>query len=1052
MIVLLVIGGLATVAAAPMLFLWSRRRAGGTTTRTSRPGRGIFNRAGQRGRERRDERRMGYRYADDRLFVQGNGVFTTLILATAGDDLTTDDEAGEIALRPVGLYSDLVKIFDGKTVQCMESVRYRTATAQEWLRQLLANAWDPTDLYKALAAKVARHIEGSTPQRFWTLQVRLGDLPTAEETNPYAAISGELTGVAEENITPKLLAPWWEKADQVHRVAALHGAEPISRRDLIWSIRKPLHGHLPVPEVTQVRRRPWKGGFFELAAVLRGSNEGGGVIKLIQRNPESGEDAVSYTATLVVVDQPPRQVFNPRNPWAKRLAALSFPVEIIWRYSLIPGKSWKDNLKGFITNVDDEAEDRAAAGAGSDPAFDARLAQVEELRDNLAEDPPPGMVGRLRLSVSAPTLRALGKAIDDIKSAMGDVEVEVSEHAALLLLEEQLPGETLPVHMGSLSAGAAGGLALWLRHSDTYQPALGMLGAYSQVGDRVQMFRGRLLGWIGMVIGYIKSNGVVVHFDPFAQLARNGGAGVAILGASGGGKTSLALALFFWLSESGARIGVLDPKIDFRNFILYLCFGPQVLEEGFFDAADEGTVGTPGSPWQPVNRQLWDDTDIFDLARGVRGIRDPWRIKKNFVEAYNLALVIIDTLFANDELRRIAKRGLREMFNDYKAAAARGEEFRCGLGDLITYIDRERQELLADKDAAKTAGASTSDLRKDLDLVEEVCNRLENGETKPFLRILLGKGTDSAAVLHARGAVKRRTIYTLSGFRPPENPDPADWNDDERDAAAAMLVVLDERYAQLDGRMVRKPGTDTMMVPPSGTIIDEGSMVTGQRAGRGYIRKGLKQGRSLQHFLMLLDQRTKGLSQIEEEARTEDGEEVNQFPTLALFRQKKLGEAKLGLNVLRDAGDDLPTAQQNSMARKLIEPNLLPGECYFRDASSQVAPVVVDQLFWPLQRASQTNQSLVAVDWSYDVPTDPAGWEINPEALEAVRTAVAHHDADLDHDEYDDSNDYAEYVDDDQYADDEHDDEYDDDDQDADAEVDGYDDQRISEQLTGARS
>jgi hypothetical protein len=46
--------------------------------------------------------------------------------------------------------------------------------------------------------------------------------------------------------------------------------------------------------------------------VLRGDNLGGGVIALHSRNVETGEEETSYTATLVVQDQPLRQIFNPR--------------------------------------------------------------------------------------------------------------------------------------------------------------------------------------------------------------------------------------------------------------------------------------------------------------------------------------------------------------------------------------------------------------------------------------------------------------------------------------------------------------------------------------------------------------------------------------------------------------------------------------------------------------------------------------------------------------------------------------------------------------------
>lgn len=55
---------------------------------------------------------------------------------------------------------------------------------------------------------------------------------------------------------------------------------------------------------------PGPGGFFELAASIRGTNLGGGDVRLQQRHPDTGHDNTTYTATLVIADQPIRQVFT----------------------------------------------------------------------------------------------------------------------------------------------------------------------------------------------------------------------------------------------------------------------------------------------------------------------------------------------------------------------------------------------------------------------------------------------------------------------------------------------------------------------------------------------------------------------------------------------------------------------------------------------------------------------------------------------------------------------------------------------------------------------
>jgi hypothetical protein len=274
-------------------------------------------------------RRLGYRYADDQIFVHGTGVFTGMVIDTSTDEFATAGETGDTAMLPVGIYQALLGLFDGAEVRCHELVRYRPITTEGWLDQLLANAWHPTRMYQVLAGKVADHILHSTPQRMWALIVRLGDCPPATGNDPYAEVAAAVLGVAEERLTADDLAHWTAFAENLHDVVAPHGAEPLTRRDLLWLIRKPGHGHLPVPDEPVTRRRPWRGGFFELAASIRGRNTGGGFIQLLQRDPHTGQDQTSYSATLVVADAPPRQVFNARRAWSKKLARLAVPAEIL---------------------------------------------------------------------------------------------------------------------------------------------------------------------------------------------------------------------------------------------------------------------------------------------------------------------------------------------------------------------------------------------------------------------------------------------------------------------------------------------------------------------------------------------------------------------------------------------------------------------------------------------------------------------------------------------------------------------------------------------------
>ncbi len=195
------------------------------------------------GQQRRwDMRRLGYRYADDSIFVHGTGVFTGVVIDTSTDEFATAGETDDTAMLPVGIYQSMLGLFDGNEVLCHELVRYRPITTRGWFDQLLANAWQPTRMYRVLAGRVAEHILHSTPQRMWALIVRLGDCPPPTGLDPYAEAAAAVLGVAEERLTPGDLAHWTGFARNLHEVLAPHGAEPLTRRDLLWLIRKPGHG------------------------------------------------------------------------------------------------------------------------------------------------------------------------------------------------------------------------------------------------------------------------------------------------------------------------------------------------------------------------------------------------------------------------------------------------------------------------------------------------------------------------------------------------------------------------------------------------------------------------------------------------------------------------------------------------------------------------------------------------------------------------------------------------------------------------------------------
>ena len=327
----------------------------------------------------------------------------------------------------------------------------------------------------------------------------------------------------------------------------------------------------------------------------------------------------------------------------------------------------------------------------------------------------------------------------------------------------------------------------------------------------------------------------------------------------------------------------------------------------------------------------------------------------------------------------------------HKEATAAGRSFACGYGDALSYIRSEREELEADYQSARKTG-DTSTLRHARDEFDEVITRLENGERVPFLRLLLGKGTDPQST-HRREH-KRRVIYTMAGFTSPDHPEnPELWTDKDRNASAAMLSVLSRmRRDNLTGRMGTNPMTGEPGIPPTAAFVDEGNMVTADAAGRGYLTVNLRQGRSLNSVLFFIDQQARGMQAIEKQASTESAE-VNQFATVLAFKQRSKGEARAALAALRSSDDDVSSAEVDALARKLQAEEVggrsasVTAPCGTRTPGSPSSPSTRCSMCCNA-RPRPTRNSRRSTGRN-PVPADPRDWDINPEALLRVRTNIA---------------------------------------------------------------
>lgn len=954
-----------------------------------------------------DFKRSGYRYAEDQpafFFIKDNGVWTGVVLDSSTDEFDTLPEQERSVAESSAMYSSILDYFVAKKdetvmVPCHELVRYQPVDTDEWLKSYQDRAWDPSGLFRTLVeGKVNPHISESAPERQRYLLVRLGDQKAPVDIDVASKLLNADEGLVKELFSKHELTHYRRLAGEVLDRLSPWGV-PMTRSDLSWLIRKPLAGHFQPRIDRDYERTRWsRNGWFDELTDFRGTNlKGQAAVKIEEPYPTTETPKYSYTTTLVIKSSEHEHVFGYEQAWGRVLRSLPRPVEVSWRFALVGEKQWAKKLIKAAVGIENETQDRNKAGTGiavTDNKFGHRAAMAEGVKQDLEIRARPGLIGQLRLCISAPTLEELTKAEQDVRDAMRDVKLERKKTIQYQLLEEQLPGDVSRVNIGDLVISKeTGGLSVGTRYTDLEILGFARLDSSPTVGDDTHFSTGGdELGWHGHAIGYATENGSIVHFDPFVQIARNSGAGIAIIGASGGGKSTLALCLFFWVSESGVQSVVLDPKNDFEAFVHYMAFGSQVLDDGFRDAADRGELGEPGSPFQPINEHFWRDTRVVSLTHSKSGVLDPWALCGNYQDGEELARQQVEQLFAGaDKETRNALDGaftklrdsyLTEVEGDPNAQLPRLSHLSSFLGEDIEFYQEIARN--SDDDGAKISAKMA------LDGITSVRNRLDRAQTQPYSRLLFGQAGQTDAI---RGFTHRRTIITMIGFTPPKSEDTSGWSETTRNAAAAMFTVLFqvERVFE-DVEPTVSPNSRTKGVRPRILFVDEAYMVTAFPAGASLLNRGLRQGRSLYFAVVIICQQAKDINKIENAFKDEDEADQNQFGTVFVFQQKGPAEARAAVKLLRNSAQ-LRDEELNSLSVRLLNHEvpggtLSTGVCVMRDNDSRVGTVSVDPLLRELFAATQTNATQRPKYQSVDPPQFGSEWHLDPSIRDRTRRGM----------------------------------------------------------------
>ena len=968
-------------------------------------------------RERRqhdkvEELRQPYRYADDNgLLVFGESVWGIYKMGGLTDDLYPSAEVQGFARQQDAELHAFAQN-GNRVIECQLIGTRRPFDVDQWESELLTHSADPSDLYMQYIARLKTRVAArgaASPTSY--LAVKLGTLKdggvSALDAAPLPSqvaidgsgqetllslAAGKLLNVAEETLTAGQAGGWQSVADYVPHALPAWGLQPATRKEIVFLIREPWYGALPVPTEPVLESRPWGPGDFDLVLETEGFRKPGYMHLVPGDLDDPTKGTESYTATLVVTKWPDSISFNKATAWMRMAMRVNPNVRLSTRFSLIPPTRYAKIVDEATEDLLDEVNDLAIAQrarTGMPNATAEQLVPAEmwdqlttttELSNSIRENRIPGVVTQPRFSVSAPTLDALNKSVTDLRRELFKIhiELEVPRKLQLRLLQERCLGDAPKFRFGTRQ---------WGRLTETATISGGIPASSSEVGDEIEWDRGRARGWLGPPIGWSRATWQPVLYSNFVQMARNQGAGVAIIGASGNGKSNLMMLLFFHDSESGARTVAIDPKGDIAQFCYYLAFGSQVVHPQFTADANAGILGTPKSQFQPTNPQFWADTSIVDVTKAADGSLDPFNISGDVQLGKERALTALQTLIEPpdwEKIRSVINEALVATMAPYYRALAATEEVIEARYEAMAH--RDLAALNAEKAHAALGLAQRPSLWKVRNRIKEMAathtGAGQVGDDAAAWRLAASKMDEIAGDGHANKGMRlarlmfspeptlgldigrrRRTVYTISGVKTPAASSVrANWRPQERSAAAIMYLITAACSDILDNGDKH----------PKAVYVDEAHVLSsGLEEGRIMVVEGFRKGRSWNGAVVVGSQEPDDLDRLNSQSDTAGDTGGNHVPTVFAFKQRSDPAAAKMANILRSRGAENPV-----LLRSLL--GLQTGRGVMRDSSHQhggrIGEVEFDLGFQELLHAADTNPVSFRTSHAHPVSASPADW------------------------------------------------------------------------------
>lgn len=932
--------------------------------------------------------RMAFRYADDTIWVHENSVFTGVRLNAITDEQLSMEELHQQVEAAAGALNDLAT---GEPIEVMGRLTFRPVSAEDWYEQLIESSWNPSPFYKDYNARIADLLDyaGTSRPEYYVI-VKIGNVTRKGHEAISRRLDAMISGVHEEDLDSDAVASWQLQAKRMQRRLEYlgGGAEPMTRQDLMWLIRKPMHGHMTPGSMNWMSSRPWGAGDFTLAAQMNAQNKRTHlVLEQVNENPNSaqyemGEKVESHTCFLAVSGWPREQVFRRDSAWIRYIARLDLDerVEMTHRMTVVPSRTFAKDAKKWTKNLNEEIENISNSGKNPDQNLIEDAEEARMLQADIEKYRIPGVEGQIFFQLSAPTYRKLEDMRHEFTQLLKhDLDVTVVRPGKFQwrIMEMFLPGSRPQIPAMP-----------YVRMQESNVFAGGLPNTGTEVGDKVSTDRtGKKLGWIGDYIGST-ADGTPVHFSTHVGLSKNSGAGIATVGASGGGKSTLALIKFFLESEAGVRTVALDPKVDFAQFCYYIAFGSQVNHPEFKREARQGILGTDASQFTVLNEAFWNETLIVDVLRSEDGLLDCFAVARNVADGRQLAETVFEIFLGEKEYDKCHNEilnALSEVVGRYDERVAEVQE-RGGSRADINAVPRPTmwevvEEVVRVRDAAKEASVGFERENH----YDTVVARLDALRKSPVSRLCFGENTTGQDTSRWRGDF-RRTVFTMRGLKMPKDANPARWSSEQRRAAGIMHIITKFASEMLEVDEEQNPVTGKVGLRPKLLFVDEAYAVSATESGRDLLKTTLAQGRSYKTGVWIIDQLAGRLAKIEDENSEETG--GNQLSTVFAYLHKTAGEAKKALPLLGRDG--------NATTEKALQPmgrggSLETGRAVMKDAESRVAVISIDVPFVELLAATDTNPTTRPERQSRDLSADPWDWTLlDPDIIAQSVQNAAH--------------------------------------------------------------